>query len=50
MLLSPVEMALSFTNITGFTSCTSELINSIGLMRFRLNVKDLDTAESSTKF
>ena len=36
MLLNPsVEMALSLTSITGFTSCTSKLINDIGLKRFR---------------
>ena len=39
MLLNPsVQMAFSLTNITGFTSCTSKIINGIGLKRFRYGV------------
>ena len=48
MLLNPsVQLALSLTNITGFTSCKSKLINEKGLKRFRLGVL---TTEKTTKF
>ena len=48
MLLNPsVQLTLSLTNITGFTSCTSKLINKKGLKRFRLGVL---TTEKTTKF
>ena len=48
MFLNPsVQMALSLTNITGFTSSPSKLINDIRLKRFRQGVL---ITEKSTKF
>ena len=44
MLLSlSVHVALNLTNIAGFTSCTSKLINDIGL-------KSVLTTEKAAKF
>ena len=42
-----VQMVVSLTNKTRFTSCTSKVINNIKLNRFRYGVL---TTEKTTKF